>query len=431
MDNLLITDPSMTGTSWIDPAVARAQQWIGLIGPSVNAYAGTADSKFFIASSGRWDMDSSWDPNSPNNLRPDANDTAFIHAGRTAIIVNDVQQMGTLRVADFQTGTLLFQNFGALSVVQDALIGLGTGANSGTISMSAGSLTVNGDMWLSTDSDDSANMLVSGNALLQMLGTVHAQLGNSKINQSGGTITIGSSLNWGEGTSPTRSSIYTLSGGALWVGGTLMIASGGTVNFNAGSLTAGTISAAGGQLILSAGHNKVLATSAIAASSGGRIDLADNDAIVDYQFSSPAASIRAMLSTGSLTSSAAGSGKALGYGDNKVLGFSTFDGRPVDPTSVLIKYTFGGDTNLDGTVNTLDFVALAGSFQKSGKLWTDGDFNYDGTVNALDFNALASDFGKTIAPIGVTFGTLAPEPSSAVLILCGALALGRRQPRSN
>jgi hypothetical protein len=30
--------------------------------------------------------------------------------------------------------------------------------------------------------------------------------------------------------------------------------------------------------------------------------------------------------------------------------------------------------------------------------WAAGDFNYDGTVNALDFNALASRFGQGTSP---------------------------------
>ena len=43
-----------------------------------------------------------------------------------------------------------------------------------------------------------------------------------------------------------------------------------------------------------------------------------------------------------------------------------------------------GDTNFDGTVNTLDFNTLAADFNKSGQKWSTGDFNFDGTVNAQD-----------------------------------------------
>ena len=39
--------------------------------------------------------------------------------------------------------------------------------------------------------------------------------------------------------------------------------------------------------------------------------------------------------------------------------YSSFFGQTVDSTSVLVRYTPDGDANLDGTINTQDFTALA------------------------------------------------------------------------
>ena len=115
----------------------------------------------------------------------------------------------------------------------------------------------------------------------------------------------------------------------------------------------------------------------------------------------------------------------MGYADNATLGRSGFAGHTVDSTSLLVAYTFSGDSNLDGTVNALDFNALASNFGAGGRFWSQGDFNYDGTVNTLDFTVLSSNFGASlgIAPIGV----LVPEPSSVCAILCAGLFMSRRK----
>jgi Ca2+-binding RTX toxin-like protein len=62
-------------------------------------------------------------------------------------------------------------------------------------------------------------------------------------------------------------------------------------------------------------------------------------------------------------------------------------------STVLTKYTYVGDSALDGVVNSLDFNALASNFSKPSAAWLTGDFNYDGAVNALDFNMIANYFG--------------------------------------
>jgi hypothetical protein len=119
---------------------------------------------------------------------------------------------------------------------------------------------------------------------------------------------------------------------------------------------------------------------------------------------------------------------AIGYGDNAVLGYATFAGKPVTAKNVLVRETYFGDANLDGTVNAMDFNALATKFGVTNTIsavpavWTNGDFNYDGTVNTDDFTLLAQDFGMTYPSSSQGLSSVVPEPS--LLIGSTVLAFG-------
>jgi hypothetical protein len=166
--------------------------------------------------------------------------------------------------------------------------------------------------------------------------------------------------------------------------------------------------ASGGGVLMSASGNRVLRATGLNLSGNGFIDLADNDMIVDYGGASPIATIQALLTSGyaggawtgaglrSSSAAAAAPATALGYAEATDLfgAFpATFAGQQVDNTAVCVKYTLGGDANLDGAVNLADFNKLAGNFGQTGKRWAQGDVNYDGAVNLLDFNRLAGNFG--------------------------------------
>ncbi|HEX5242306.1 MAG TPA: dockerin type I domain-containing protein, partial [Tepidisphaeraceae bacterium] len=57
---------------------------------------------------------------------------------------------------------------------------------------------------------------------------------------------------------------------------------------------------------------------------------------------------------------------------------------------MLVKFTYYGDCNLDGTVDTgPDLSLFAKGFHGQGSGWDFGDFNYDGTANSLDVSLLA------------------------------------------
>jgi hypothetical protein len=112
----------------------------------------------------------------------------------------------------------------------------------------------------------------------------------------------------------------------------------------------------------------------------------------------------------------------------------------VDSTSILIKYTYFGDSNLDGQVDITDLGNLASNWQSSGP-WTSGDFDYSNFIDITDLGLLASNWQagvgaplragslhESLAVFGLAGVALVPEPQtllvSAVMLWT---TLGRRR----
>ena len=131
----------------------------------------------------------------------------------------------------------------------------------------------------------------------------------------------------------------------------------------------------------------------------------------------------------------------MGVTEASDIGVTTFGGvSGIDSTAILMRDTYLGDANLDGKVDTSDFVTLGLHFGQTTNSWGLGDFNYDGVVNALDFNAIATNFGSAVipdapldgSPLGgspVGLGSLVPEPGSLSLLALGAATLTARRRR--
>ena len=220
----------------------------------------------------------------------------------------------------------------------------------------------------------------------------------------------------------------------------------GTLVFNATHKIHQLNIANAARAVVSSGGDKVLATTGISITGSGKLDMTDEDGVVDYSGSSPLAAIKTLIANGfaggawsgnGITSSAAAATvgsqhtTGLGYGESSVIFNSfpaNFSGADVDSTAILIRYTAFGDANLDGSVDTTDFNNLASNFSGSGKFWPQGDFNYDGTVDTTDFNLLASNFSFTVSGPQALASSLVPEPAiSSSLAVC--LALIRRRKR--
>jgi hypothetical protein len=283
-------------------------------------------------------------------------------------------------------------------------------------------------------------------------------LGNNVSSNLSGNLTLSGGLtNNGYTFTKSGTATLTISGAQAYSAGSALSVIAGSVNLNsdAGSSSVAnlalSISNNGSVLINSAQH---LASLSLASNAYGAmltrgqyilahalsltgiatLDLGENDLIDDYSGASPLASIQTAIASGynqgrwnnsGLTSSAAAThaGTALGFAEaSDVLGLSgsntaSFDGQTVDASTVLIKYTWIGDANLDGVVNTQDLARMS----STGTTWAEGDFNYDGKVNADDYAlfALGSLYGQS------NISATLPEPGILSLLLCAAWSLQR------
>ncbi|HYO09041.1 MAG TPA: autotransporter-associated beta strand repeat-containing protein, partial [Tepidisphaeraceae bacterium] len=84
-----------------------------------------------------------------------------------------------------------------------------------------------------------------------------------------------------------------------------------------------------------------------------------------------------------------------------VLGLSgadtgTWNGRTVDASAILVKYTYTGDADLNGKINGDDYFIIDSKIAQSSALrgWRFGDFNYDGKINGDDYFSLDSNIAR-------------------------------------
>jgi len=77
---------------------------------------------------------------------------------------------------------------------------------------------------------------------------------------------------------------------------------------------------------------------------------------------------------------------------------TSFAGELVNTNSILVKYTWTGDANLDGRINADDYFAIDSGFVLHSTGYQNGDFNLDGLVNADDYFLIDSTF---VAQTGV------------------------------
>jgi len=123
----------------------------------------------------------------------------------------------------------------------------------------------------------------------------------------------------------------------------------------------------------------------------------------------------------------------LDNADPKVGGKTEFAGQAVDATSVLIKYTWWGDANLDGRIDANDYDVIDKNFlfnKNPSAPWFTGDFNYDGVIDANDYDRIDKAFLFQTGPLApaaaVPLGQAMPatEPLADVDLLALAVASG-------
>jgi hypothetical protein len=367
------------------------------------------------------------------------------------------------------SGTLLLRNGGTLVT----LAGFAGGVNAGTISLSGGQFDANLSTVTSTG-------LVSGYGGVVTVGFTNAGL----VSLAGGT-----TLWNGPVTNNPSRTVRVEFGTAVFNGpftnnGIVTIGTGGAAVFAGG--TAGALSGSGGTSVVGAGRMQVSVGAWLEAdglsqarldvagqlvmrsrqdqpgvqvrptsvslvgelnvTGAGYIDLVDNDLVVT---GTPVAGVREMVRRwwtggGSGLPGEVGLGSSLTFYtveggfttlavyDNSVSGqtLATFGGVPVSAGSVLVKYTYVGDINLDGVVDATDLSRVLAGMNGAGGGWNYGDVNYDGVVNT-------ADLGRTMAALrgqgprlggGVAGGGgVIPEPGGLAGVVAAGMELMRRR----
>jgi hypothetical protein len=155
------------------------------------------------------------------------------------------------------------------------------------------------------------------------------------------------------------------------------------------------------QLTLAAGSNSLATVNALSITGSATMDLNDNDLILDYTGSSQLSAVQNLI--GSARAGGAWTGTGLtsttaknNANHNTTLGAmeatdyasvhgGAFDGVTPDSTAVLVKYTYYGDANFDGSVNFDDYVRTDVGFNTGLTGWSNGDYNYSGAVDFDDY----------------------------------------------
>jgi hypothetical protein len=208
-------------------------------------------------------------------------------------------------------------------------------------------------------------------------------------------------------------------------GATLQIAnhgSGATYVPIASSLTnAGTIDLTNNAMIIRNGSIGTISAEVAAAYNGGNWNGASGAGVITSSL--------AATSTTHLTAVGVATGLT-----------TTFEGVSVSPTDVLVKYTYYGDTNLDGKVDGTDYSRIDSGYLGGLTGWQNGDFNYDGVIDGSDYTLIDNAYntqgaqllsevaGPTAQIAGAGASSAVPEPASLGLIgVGGSILLGRRR----
>jgi PEP-CTERM motif len=284
-------------------------------------------------------------------------------------------------------------------------------------------------------------------------GSSAALSGQLQIGGAGGTdggsatmtISNGSHVTTGDLTNVYQTGTLTIgstTGDASSFATTSMVVN-GNVFYNSGSFVANGTFGVGGNVLLSSrasGGKKLLETGTLSLTSSAVVDLNDNDALFH---TTDETTVRTAIKTGrnggtwtgtGLLSTAAKNNSlhntTLGYNTGtqykSVGGRTTFNGKTVANSDILVKYTYYGDANLDGKVNFDDYARIDSGFNSGATDWFNGDFNDDGKVNFDDYALIDPAFNNQGAQILMRDGGLAGPGGGRALTL--AVAEGAISP---
>lgn len=152
------------------------------------------------------------------------------------------------------------------------------------------------------------------------------------------------------------------------------------------------------------------------------LNLADNTLILQVpageDVSAALAKVEALVASGKLQAAGMTSGglaAVLNRRSGAIALHSAFGGQTVDANSILVKYTFSGDANLDGKVDADDYFRINRGQAKQASGYVNGDFNYDQVIDLADYSLIDRSFLGTKGAAGgqQAFSATAIAPKAA------------------
>jgi autotransporter-associated beta strand protein len=278
--------------------------------------------------------------------------------------------------------------------------------------------------------------------------TFNNSLGNytvTGINSSSGIAGPGSLTKFGTG-SVTLSSSNSYTGGTNVNAGTLILASANAFPAN----TSLNISSGAQVTIANHSSNATYVPTLSSLSNSGTIDVTNNAMVIhNGSIGAISAEIASAYSNGTWTGTSGTSGvitSSVAATDTNHLtavgvatGLTSFEGSTVLATDVLVKYTYYGDTNLDGHVDGTDYSRIDNGYLNQLTGWDNGDFNYDGVIDGSDYTLIDNSYNTQGANLSAQVGSATaqiagvssvPEPTTLGLLGIGAVGLLGRRSRN-
>jgi hypothetical protein len=296
-------------------------------------------------------------------------------------------------------------------------------------------------------------------------------LGNTTVEVSGGALTFAGGITNGSRTlTKTGTGPLTITGTQNNTGTATNTVTAGTmtyvsdpgvnltVNANAGTTNFNTVGSthlkalnvpSGGKAVMQANPNRTMYTGTLTVDPNGVLDLNDNDlAVTTGNFSTlqnlvlagyrPGPDTTATGIISSTSQNVHGGTTILALFDNSLAGFPDWpqgSGNTVAGTAILGKYTYIGDTNMDGQVTPQDYTATdsnLGTSVSTAISWFYGDTNFDGNIDPTDYAGIDGALGLGVGnPLSAQGLSSVPEPTSIGLIgVAGAGMMMRRRRNS-
>lgn len=328
-----------------------------------------------------------------------------------------------------------------------------------TVNQTAGQFGTAGTLTLGQLAGSQSSYTLSGGTLSAanlVVGQGGASGGVGTFTQTGGTLTVSNSLSVGTGSSLRFSvpgSTNSYSSFATVPSVTVGVSGAAT---GSASVTLGTTTRTGSAPVRASAlvvNSVTLQPGSTSGTYSGVVDLGNNDLIVGSGTSLE--TLRQYISAYKLAGTKSGLGSSVSSpsayttlalvpnvdGFGRAL-YSTFDGVSGLTTShKIIKFTYVGDTNLDGILDGQDYRSIYEGYLFGLSGWTNGDVdNSGGAVSLSDLNSFLSAYSwytQQSNPTRFGSGTeeeiadvrSIPEPAGVVTLLAAGVPAMRRRRR--